>query len=137
VKSDDSSSAIANPPKAVKSNTSSSSETMQESNSPSTSSRGGSGNKQTVTCIKVKALKLKRRASSRSRREARVNEERKKYQVSRWERDESERGCGCSRGSPPLLCSPDGDRRPSLPCSVQPRLGGARSGGDEFLSLRR
>ena len=46
------------------------------------SSRGGSnlghggfeGNKQIVTCSKVKALKLRdRRASSRSRREARVN----------------------------------------------------------------
>jgi hypothetical protein len=74
---------------------------------------GNNKQTQTVTCIKVKGSGTKRRASSRSTREARVYAS--KFQdrsiPGERERDESsERGCGCSPGSP---CSPDGDRRPS------------------------
>ena len=80
------------------------------------------GNKQTVTCIKVMALKRREELLPRFRREARIDERKQipdKSSPGGRERDESERGCGCSPGSPALLATP-----------VQPR-DGARNGDDE------
>jgi hypothetical protein len=85
----------------------------------------GWNKQQTVICIKVKALELRERASSRSRKEARVNERtqansrQKVVPVGEREMNQKEQDVdGCSPGSPPLPCSArrmDGDRRPS-PC---------------------
>ena len=59
-----------------------------------------SGNKQTVTCIKVKALKLREELLPDLEEKLGLTNERKqipdKSSPDGRERDESERGCGCS-----------------------------------------
>ncbi len=77
-------------------------------------------NKQTV--IQVKALKLKEELLPDLEEKLGLTNA-SKFQTKVLpvgERDESGGGCGCSPGSPALLCSPDGDRR-LLPCSAAAR----------------
>ena len=91
------------------------------------------GNKQTVTCIKVKALKLREDILPDLEEKLGLTNA-SKFQTKVLpvgERDKSERGCGCSPGSPPLprpALLANGDRRPS---PVQPRDGARSGGGDD------
>jgi hypothetical protein len=63
------------------------------------------GNKQTVTCIKIKALKLREELLPNLEQKLGLTQANSRQKYSRWERDESGRGCGCSPRSLPLPCS--------------------------------
>jgi hypothetical protein len=82
-----------------------------------------SGNKQTVTCIKVKALKLREELLPDLEEKLGLTNEHKQIPDPMGERDESERGCDAHHD--PLPCSA---RRPS---PGQQRLVLAAQGAEE------
>jgi hypothetical protein len=89
------------------------------------------GNKQTVTCIKIKALKLREDILPDLEEKLGLTNA-SKFQtkvVPLGERDESERGCGCSPGSPRLPCSARQMEIGAPPLFSRAR--GRRAGGDD------